>query len=241
MTACRQFIRSFIGACATSFDRLRSTSLTKSHHCRRHIIARSAHRVLGHIALPCLRHACISRRSRQFIRSFIGACATSFDRLRSTSLTKSHHCRRHIIARSAYISPQREQQHIALFACTARKAISPKSPFFRPYLTVFPDRNSEYTLFCLKKPASVLPRRHFCPSAPVLRRFDQETGSSFWCCCRFCIFDRFLLLFLLVSDILYMKIKTAALCTASFYALGFLFKNREYLFEEVSPYAIQNE
>ena len=38
-TACRQFIRfprsprSLIGACATSFDRLRSTSLTKSHHC----------------------------------------------------------------------------------------------------------------------------------------------------------------------------------------------------------------
>ena len=35
-----------------------------------------------------------SLRSRQFIRSSvpIGACATSFDRLRSTSLTKSHHC-----------------------------------------------------------------------------------------------------------------------------------------------------
>ena len=41
----------------------------------------------------------ISRRLRQFPRSYcrsarhiIGACATSFDRLRSTSLTKSHHC-----------------------------------------------------------------------------------------------------------------------------------------------------
>ena len=69
--AVNSFVPPFPSRCAPrNTSRAKRTSLRKLHHvAQQHITARSARSPVP-----------------------IGACATSFDRLRSTSLTKSHHC-----------------------------------------------------------------------------------------------------------------------------------------------------
>ena len=66
-----------------------------------------------------------SRRLRQFIRSpvpLIGACATSFDRLRSTSLTKSHHCCAATHHCAAHVSPVPSRRARAAYRLTVPPA-----------------------------------------------------------------------------------------------------------------------